>query len=304
MEEKKQQLKQNKKKRGDIYCGNCGKYGHTYKKCSDPVTSLGIIVYRADKNSKDLNINKDVKYLLIQRKDTLGYVEFMRGRYKLNEVDFIKKLLFEITYTEIEKLKTYNFDELWDKLWMKQQTSKHYKNEFESSKIKFNELKKGYLLEGTLISLDKILNCIETNWQETEWGFPKGRRNLRESDINCAAREFREETGYSTGDFIILKNIKPVVEDFIGTNNIRYRHIYYIGRGITDKTAIINKQNKVQVSEVSNIGWFDLETAIAKLRPYNIEKKKVLKKVHEIIVHNNLYDESYNNISDTIETYL
>ena len=28
-----------------IYCGNCGKSGHTYRKCTEPVTSTGIIAF-------------------------------------------------------------------------------------------------------------------------------------------------------------------------------------------------------------------------------------------------------------------
>src|SRR6202012_5347638 len=32
----------------NIYCGNCGKYGHTYKKCSEPITSLGIVNIKVD----------------------------------------------------------------------------------------------------------------------------------------------------------------------------------------------------------------------------------------------------------------
>ena len=292
MEDKKQLKKKNK--RGDIYCGNCGKYGHTYKKCSDPVTSLGVILF---KNETDEN---DLKYLLIQRKDTLGYVEFMRGKYKLDSIDFIKKLLFEITQNEINKLKNYDFDNLWKILWMKQ-TTKNYKNEYELSKNKFCELKKGYSLDGQNINLDKILSEIDTNWIEPEWGFPKGRRNLRETDINCAAREFKEETGFKDDEWRRVKKRKPVIEDFVGTNNVRYRHIYFIGKCITDKIPTINKDNKIQISEVSNIGWFDLDTAISKLRPYNIEKKKVLKKVNEIILNNKLYEKKNNiNIIDEV----
>lgn len=282
-----------KKKRTDIYCGNCGKYGHTYKKCTDPVTSLGIILFTIDKND-------NISFLLIQRKDTLGYVEFLRGRYKLDQINFIKKLLFEITEHEINKLKEKDFDYLWENLWMKQnnKSNKNYKNEYENSKQKFNELKNGYFVNGEFFNLSKILNSIETNWKEPEWGFPKGRRNLRESDINCAAREFKEETGYQDSDFIILKNIKPVIEDFVGTNNIRYRHIYFIGRCITEKIPIINKHDKLQTSEVSNIGWFSLNNATSKLRPYNLEKKKVLKKVNDILINNNLFQRSCFNIND------
>ena len=58
-----------------MYCGNCGKYGHVYRKCLSPVMSMGVILFK--------RINKQIKYLMVQRKDTLGFVEFMRGKYNL-----------------------------------------------------------------------------------------------------------------------------------------------------------------------------------------------------------------------------
>ena len=30
-------------KKSKLYCNNCGKYGHIYKNCKDPITSIGII---------------------------------------------------------------------------------------------------------------------------------------------------------------------------------------------------------------------------------------------------------------------
>ena len=51
------------------FCNNCGKIGHSYNQCNKPITSLGIITFN--------KINEDcLKYLLICRKDSLGYVEF------------------------------------------------------------------------------------------------------------------------------------------------------------------------------------------------------------------------------------
>ena len=54
-----------------MYCNNCGKKGHMYKDCKLPVTSCGNIVYRDD--------TEEPKVLMIQRKDSLCYIDFLRG---------------------------------------------------------------------------------------------------------------------------------------------------------------------------------------------------------------------------------
>ena len=40
-----------KKKKREIYCGNCGKLGHVYKQCREPITSCGIIGYQIFKQN-------------------------------------------------------------------------------------------------------------------------------------------------------------------------------------------------------------------------------------------------------------
>ena len=57
------------------FCNNCGKLGHVFHNCKKPITSSGIICVKKDKN--------ELKYLTICRKDTLGYVDFIRGKYPL-----------------------------------------------------------------------------------------------------------------------------------------------------------------------------------------------------------------------------
>ena len=36
------------------YCNNCGKHGHLFHQCKNPITSIGIVVY----NNDDFNIDK------------------------------------------------------------------------------------------------------------------------------------------------------------------------------------------------------------------------------------------------------
>ena len=49
---------------------------------------------------------------MVRRRDTLGFVEFMRGKYSLENIDYIKQLLQIMTRKERELI-THTFDELW-----------------------------------------------------------------------------------------------------------------------------------------------------------------------------------------------
>ena len=75
----------NKEHKKDIICINCGYSGHTSKNCNFPITSFGIIAYKIFKHN--------VFYLMVQRKDSLCYTEFIRGKYDVKNIKYIRKLL-------------------------------------------------------------------------------------------------------------------------------------------------------------------------------------------------------------------
>ena len=279
----------------NIHCGNCGKEGHTYRRCRLPITSCGVILFKKNKFFKPIedshgNIkNNDTRYnyLLIQRRDTLGYVEFLRGKYEEIDTTYLLKLFEMMTICEIKKINLNTFDELWNNLWMNR-SNKLYQNEYETSKKKFNFIKNNKCKnEPDLTIYDYIIKYIKTQWEEKEWGFPKGRRNLKESDYDCAIREFQEETGVKEGEYYILKNIKPVEEIFYGSNNIRYKHIYYIAECLTERKICIDPYNQSQITEIGNIKWFNLLESTKKIRPYNKEKIDVIIKINKLLLNNN-----------------
>ena len=123
---------------------------------------------------------------MVQRRDTLGFVEFMRGKYNLENVNYIYELFKIMTETERIKILNNEFDFLWHNLWMNKNLKSFIMNIVVQKK--FNLLKKGIELNGKFISLLNVHNTTPIIWKTPEWGFPKGRRNLRESDINCAMR--------------------------------------------------------------------------------------------------------------------
>ena len=243
-------------------CNNCGKHGHLFQDCKMPIISIGIILFRIN--------NKKVEYLMIRRKDSFGFSDFMRGKYTMYNKNYIKNIIDEMTLNEKNKILQNNFLD---------GTKKNEENLFK----KWSSLHKGIIIDNTLIKLENLINASKTKWQEPEWGFPKGRRDLQEKDLECALREFEEETGYNKNDIKIIENTIPYEELFFGSNYKSYKHKYYLAH--IDNN--INIYDKYQKTEVSKIDWKTYEECLECIRPYNIEKRNLLEKINYII--NNFY---------------
>ena len=137
------------------------------------------------------------------------------------------------------------------------------------------------------INFEYLSESVKHKYTSNEWEIPKGRRNIRnnvaENDIMCAKREFNEETGLNNLDYKLL-NIKPLSYEFYGSNNIKYKHIYFIAEIINkNKKLYINPKKIEQHSEISNIGYFTLKESIDKFRNYNYQKKNILFYIQSII---------------------
>lgn len=252
------------------YCTNCGNSGHMFNQCKFPITSNGIIAFNNDE--------KYIKYLLICRKDSLGYVDFIRGKYPLHNINYLKNIIDEMTVSEKNKILNNDFNLLWKQLW-NNSISIQYRGEEKISREKFNKIRNGILIDNKNINIVDLVNDSKTSWVEPEWGFPKGRRNYQELDINCAVREFEEETGYNKKNLDLISNLIPFDEIFTGSNYKSYKHRYFIGK-IND----IYQTHFFQKSEVSNINWFTAEEALNIIRPYNIEKKELLNVLNQLLI--------------------
>ena len=103
-----------------------------------------------------------------------------------------------------------------------------YKNEELVSLKKMELIRNGVTSNNEIITLNDIIENSKTQWSETEWEFPKGRRNSKERDIDCALREFEEETGINKNRISVIENILPFEEIFIGTNHKSYKHKYFL----------------------------------------------------------------------------
>jgi 8-oxo-dGTP pyrophosphatase MutT (NUDIX family) len=219
-------------------------------------------------------------YLLVRRRDSISYVEFMRGKYKLDNSDYITLLINGMTVEERRRLLNGNFDDLWESLWNSQNT-RQYRNECEAARRMFNAIKNTGDIYGRL--LVSYIEHATTDWTEPEWGFPKGRRAVRESTLGCALREFGEETGLPESIVHIVEDEPTQIEEYTGTNGICYKQIYYVGACVSTSVAALQPSNRVMSREVGDIGWFPFESAYLKIRATNPEKRAVLGCIHHRI---------------------
>lgn len=255
-------------------CRNCGINGHLYKDCIHPIMSFGIICYQ--------NENNILKYLMIQRKDSLSFMEFIRGKYNTSDVEYIKQLISSMTLNEKHLLLRKQFDDIWNYAWYQNNASNiKHTSEYTESKFKFD-----FLIANNIIQ-SIITNMNSTIEQEQEWGFPKGRRKLKESDIDCAVREFCEETRLSKEDIEIQNNIIPFEEIFYGTNNVLYKHTYYVAFIKNTNISIEIDQGCIeQIREVRALQWFDYDEVINHINAHNVERHQIIEKINDILVKN------------------
>ena len=253
------------------FCNNCGKQGHVFNQCKLPTTSIGIVAFK--------KFEKINKYLMICRKDSLGFIEFLRGKYPLYNKNYIQSLIDEMTKKEKTDLLNENFEDLWKQLWG-DFVGIQYRGEEKHAKEKFKQIRRGIqIYEEGNYDLKSLIADSPTQWETPEWGFPKGRRNYQENDVNCAYREFNEETGYEKEDLDMITNIQPFEEIFMGSNYKSYKHKYYVA----ELTSKGKPNDRYQKSEVSDMKWFSLEECLEFIRPYNLEKKRVVKDIDTVL---------------------
>ena len=248
----------------NIICKNCNKPFHTLKQCKYPITSYGIILFRI--------FNEELQYLMIRRKNSFGYIDFIKGQYSENNLEYLQKLFDEMSIEEKELIQLNDdFDILWKRMWEDNIKS----GVFNHSKQKFINLK-------TLGIIQQLINSSSTKWKETEWEFPKGRRNYMEKDLECALREFQEETGISIYDIILIENLLPFEETFVGTNDKIYKNKYFLAS--INKNSNNFEEFNFQLSEVSKMEWKTLDECNNSIRPYNLEKINLINSINELII--------------------
>lgn len=254
-----------------MYCNNCGQEGHVFRTCKDPIISCGIILLRGIYEPLKLPVDpKIVSALMVRRKDSMSYVEFIRGKYEVSSTDYIRTLISNMTVSEQQSICSQSFETLWTKLWGAGRDN--FGAEFDIALDKYNRMDR-----------EKIVAEVPSVYSDPEWGFPKGRRMRGESDMDCAVREFFEETNIPREAYGICEDM-TFTEVFKGTNDVLYKHVYYIG--LLHNSRLINLKQKLtqtQRREISAVEWKTMSECKKVTRPHYSERKSLLADVERTI---------------------
>ena len=253
-----------------------------FKENNKPCTKNDYKTYNIYKNYAQKNIikekiNENITFLMVQRKNSLGYIEFIRGKYNLSNLSSVINLFEQMIEAEIRDILNNDYHTLWLNLWQNDVNNEFKKNvvlsnEYKKSKEKFNTLKNCYI--------NIILNS-KPHFNFNEWGFPKGRRKPYESDLACGIREFEEETKQTEHTYQIIDNCIPIRENLVGTNDIFYIHNYYLANLKSNNLNFnITDDN---IKEIGDIKLFNVNECLKLIKPYHYNKINIIKNIYEII---------------------
>lgn len=248
-----------------MYCNNCGGKGHLFRTCRDPVLSCGILLI----DSPTLPVpGEHSRILMIRRKDSMSFTEFMRGKYDPTNIPYVSTLIANMTLKEQASIASDSYESLWRQMWGDDRMTSDY----SQSKEKFSMLDKMSIVRNNL-----------SVYIEPEWGFPKGRRMRGESDLSCAIREFDEETSIPRDSFVVLKNM-ILTETFTGLNHVEYKHVYFVAlMKHPEKINLNQRLTPVQRREISGIGWKTFDEAHELVRPHHLQRHAMLADLSSLI---------------------
>ncbi len=263
-----------------MICNNCYREGHFYRNCDQPLLSYGLCCFK--------KVNDEIKFLMVKRRNTYTYIEFLRGIYDIKDLEYLQKMFTKMSIQEKKKILENDFKTLWNQLWLMENNLKN-KNEFYKGIIKFNILRNSYFNDekNIFVSLKYLIDNSEKTYEMEEWYFPKGKKENKETDMETSLREFCEETNIDEKLIKIHEN-KILEELHLGSNNKYYKTIFYLSEYLSnDLNDVINKfqnfKTSFQKTEIGNIKWIDISELKKYFRDYEISKFELIENLKKII---------------------
>lgn len=201
------------------------------------------------------NFSKNMEILMVKKRVTYHFLDFVLNKYDYNDINSITKLLSNMNIDEKLILKYMDFKKIWFKAWLE---------DIENPNIELMRLRKYHKFENKFkemlakIKAPKFIELLNiTSHNDNMWEIPKGKKlNRHEKTLNCAIREFSEETNYNINNVKIIDNKMISVKKNV--KNILYIFNYYIGYSLQDFNITNIKKPIDKIKEISDVKWLSL----------------------------------------------
>ena len=250
-----------------VYCRNCRRRTHATNKCPLPICSYGVVAFRTHPSTNEH------EYILVRPKFTMEYLTVMRGHYLHSSTKYITHLCRHMTMQEREKLTKGPFTQLYE-----ESHSTHKDYEFNRAHRAYLQLVQSSPANPVVSWVDHIQLASDMQWTEPEWGFPKGRREKNESEMECAFREFHEETGIQLPPAYLIHNMAQFHEMFTGTDHQVYKHIYYMVRIPWETSGLTPLPKETEIQEAR---WVTFSEGMNLIRNYQHSRRILFQHIHD-----------------------
>lgn len=214
-----------------------------------------------------------IEVLMVKKKTTFSFVEFVLGHYKRNSDSTLIYLLSKMTPEEKLDIWSLDFSKMWTRIWLTDPESP-VSNVSKNSKTapfshqdkmeKYLRCKNYFIINHIKDGGTKIRELLSRSDScDTLWELPKGRSNPQEKPLNCAIRELQEETGIDPTQYQLL-NV-DTCSNTVVSGKIQYINNYYLSilhhdsKYQNSKELRINYEDTQQISEIIGIQWMDLD---------------------------------------------
>lgn len=224
-----------------------------------------------------------IRYFLHERRFSVAYQALVMGNFNAHDISFLVKLLQRTSAEERRRICRWSFKKIYCHLWGWFDT--FYQEKYNRVKTKWNILRRGLIIS-TGLDTQQVMSwktlcamVAHSAQKKNTYEFPKGKREWvdgkLESEWDCAVREFDQETQYGLRNCRLVPFQKPLVETFVGMNELEYTHKYYLM-----KCETMGNHAK-QSSEARRIRWLTLEEALENIWEDETSKRQMLLDLHK-----------------------
>lgn len=196
--------------------------------------------------------------VLVRGRYSDEYAEFVHGRYSRKNIRGMSALFDAMSVNERLDVYSLDFSQMWYRIWLTAERRELYNKKLAKFQTSWMRDDSGEQLRQLVMASSTDPGARHHNDSGVRWEFPKGKRTSnREPDLNCAVREFEEETGIAKRDYQILPGFKRRVSHV--HMGVRYVNVYYVAIARRPLEPRLDLRTLDQVVEVSEVRWMDVE---------------------------------------------